>query len=123
MSKSPDKTAAKKHKAPKPPKAHKKPDKLLRLFDLDDPKLHPKIEARALASGGYPYDARLARKEYEAELGALQAQLLDLQAHAQAKAERIVIVFEGRDAAGKGTCIGRFLEHLNTRHARSVALV
>ena len=76
----------------------------------------------ALASGDYPYDKRLNRDAYEKELGQLQSELLKLQTHVRDTGERVLIVFEGRDAAGKGTCIGRFLEHLNTRHARSIAL-
>ena len=91
-------------------------------FDLDDPKLPDAIEKAALASGGYPYDKRLKRKPYERELGRLQSELLKLQDHVRAKGERIVVLFEGRDAAGKGGTIARFLEHMNTRHARSVAL-
>jgi polyphosphate kinase 2 len=96
--------------------------RLLRRFDLERPKLAPEIEAAALGSGSFPYKKRLKRKPYEEELGRLQSQLLKLQSHVMAKGERIVIVFEGRDAAGKGGTIARFLEHMNTRHARSVAL-
>ncbi len=96
--------------------------KQLRRFDLDDPKLPSAIEAAALGSGGYPYKKRLKHKAYEDELGRLQSQLLKLQSHVQAAGERVVVLFEGRDAAGKGGTIARFLEHMNTRHARSVAL-
>jgi len=96
--------------------------KQLERFDLDDPKLPAAIEAAALGSGGYPYKKRLKREPYEEELGGLQSQLLKLQSHVLAKGQRILILFEGRDAAGKGGTIARFLEHMNTRHARSVAL-
>jgi polyphosphate kinase 2 len=96
--------------------------KQLERLDLDDPKLPAAIEKAALGSGGYPYDKRLKREPYEEELGRLQSQLLKLQDHVLAKGERILILFEGRDAAGKGGTIARFLEHMNTRHARSVAL-
>jgi polyphosphate kinase 2 len=96
--------------------------KLLKGFDLDAEKLPPAIEKAALASGGYPYDKRLKREPYEEELGRLQSQLLRLQSHVRAKGQRVAVLFEGRDAAGKGGTIARFLEHLNTRHARSVAL-
>jgi polyphosphate kinase len=99
-----------------------KGDKLLALFDIENPKLDQRIDDAALPSGGYPYDKRLKREAYEEELGQLQSELLKLQSHVRATGERVVIIFEGRDAAGKGTCIGRFLEHLNTRHARSIAL-
>jgi polyphosphate kinase 2 len=100
----------------------RKADDLLARFDLESPRLPAEIADKALASGGYPYDERLKRKDYEAELGRLQSELLKLQQHALATGERILVLFEGRDAAGKGTCIGRFLERLNTRHARAVAL-
>jgi len=91
-------------------------------FDIDDPRLPKPIADAALGSGGYPYDKKLKREPYEYELGRLQIELLKLQAHVQKKGERIVILFEGRDAAGKGGCIARFMEHLNPRHARAVAL-
>lgn len=97
-------------------------DKLLALFDIENPKLHSQIDDAALASGGYPYEKRLNKEDYEEQLGQLQSELLKLQTHVREKGERVLVIFEGRDAAGKGTCIGRFLEHLNTRHARSVAL-
>jgi polyphosphate kinase len=96
--------------------------KILKLFDLDDPKLAAEIDKAALGSGGYPYKKRLKRKPYEQELGRLQSELLKLQDHVLANGKRIVAVFEGRDGAGKGGTIARFLEHMNTRHARSVAL-
>jgi polyphosphate kinase 2 len=91
-------------------------------FDLEDAKLPERIEERALASGNFPYDDKLKRKVFEEELVLLQLELLKLQIHVEAAGERIVVVFEGRDASGKGTCIRHFLERLNPRHARSVAL-
>ncbi len=91
-------------------------------FRIDDPNLPLALTAGALASGGYPYDSVMKRKEYEAELVPLQIELLKLQAHVQNRGERIVALFEGRDAAGKGGCIGAFMQHLNPRHARAVAL-
>ncbi len=71
---------------------------------------------------GYPYDARLRRDEYEAEKRRLQIELLKLQNWIKEVGQRIVLVFEGRDAAGKGGTIKRFMEHLNPRGARVVAL-
>jgi len=71
---------------------------------------------------GYPYDTKLKRKEYERLKNGLQIELLKLQAWVKESGERIVIVFEGRDAAGKGGSIKRFTEHLNPRGARVVAL-
>jgi polyphosphate kinase len=71
---------------------------------------------------GYPYDERMARDEYEREKRLLQIELLKLQKWIKASGERLVILFEGRDAAGKGGTIKRFMEHLNPRGARVVAL-
>ena len=71
---------------------------------------------------GYPYPERLPRDEYEPEKRRLQIELLKLQNHVKETGGRIVVVFEGRDAAGKGGTIKRFMEHLNPRGARVVAL-
>ena len=70
----------------------------------------------------YPYDERLPRAEYEAEKRLLQIELLKLQRWLKSSGERIVVLCEGRDAAGKGGTIKRFMEHLNPRGARVVAL-
>jgi polyphosphate kinase 2 len=70
----------------------------------------------------YPYDHRMPRDEYEHLKRRLQIELLKLQQHARRIGARHVIVFEGRDAAGKGGTIKRFMEHLNPRAARVVAL-
>ena len=70
----------------------------------------------------YPYDERMRRDEYEAQKRLLQIELLKLQKWSQANGLCHVIVFEGRDAAGKGGTIKRFMEHLNPRGARVVAL-
>jgi len=91
-------------------------------FDLDNPELPGKIDEAAFLSGGYPYEKRIPRKAYESELRLLQIELLKLQRWVRREGKRIVIVFEGRDAAGKGGTIKRFMEHLNPRHARTVAL-
>jgi polyphosphate kinase 2 len=71
---------------------------------------------------GYPYDARIDRDEYEREKRLLQIELLKLQNWVKVTGARIVVLFEGRDAAGKGGTIKRFMEHLNPRGARVVAL-
>jgi polyphosphate kinase 2 len=71
---------------------------------------------------GYPYDQRMARDEYERVKRRLQIELLKLQKWSKRTGARHVIVFEGRDAAGKGGTIQRFMEHLNPRGARVVAL-
>lgn len=70
----------------------------------------------------YPYDALLSRNEYESEKRQLQIELLKFQYSAQDNGTKHIIVFEGRDAAGKGGAIKRFTEHLNPRGARVVAL-
>jgi polyphosphate kinase 2 len=70
----------------------------------------------------YPYDHRMSDEEYERLKRRLQIELLKLQNHAKRTGARHVIVFEGRDAAGKGGTIQRFMEHLNPRSARVVAL-
>ncbi|KAA0874080.1 polyphosphate kinase 2 [Nitrincola tapanii] len=70
----------------------------------------------------YPYDSALSRKEYERTKQLLQIELLKVQSWARASGQKIVILFEGRDAAGKGGTIKRFMEYLNPRHARIIAL-
>jgi polyphosphate kinase 2 len=72
--------------------------------------------------GGYPYKNLLSRKSYETQKYHLQVELLKLQAWVKAAKQKVVILFEGRDAAGKGGTIKRFMEHLNPRGARVVAL-
>jgi polyphosphate kinase len=71
---------------------------------------------------GYPYEERMSRKEYDRTKRLLQIELLKLQNWVKATGERILILFEGRDAAGKGGTIKRFTEHLNPRGASVVAL-
>ena len=73
-------------------------------------------------NGSYPYADKLDRKTYEDEKAALQAELLKVQLWAQETGQKFVLLFEGRDAAGKGGAIKRFMEHLNPRAARVVAL-
>ena len=70
----------------------------------------------------YPYDTRWSRSEYEEALELLQIELVRMQAWVRETGQRIAIVFEGRDAAGKGGTIKRFRENLNPRGARLVAL-
>jgi polyphosphate kinase len=73
-------------------------------------------------TGVYPYRNLMARKTYEAQKYHLQVELLKLQAWIKESGQRVVVLFEGRDAAGKGGTIKRFMEHLNPRGARVVAL-
>ncbi|EIJ34895.1 polyphosphate kinase 2 [Thiothrix nivea DSM 5205] len=70
----------------------------------------------------YPYKNRMSRKSYEKQKYHLQVELLKLQAWVRETGQRVVILFEGRDAAGKGGTIKRFMEHLNPRGARVIAL-
>ncbi|WP_169988918.1 polyphosphate kinase 2 [Microbispora sp. H10836] len=70
----------------------------------------------------YPYDHRIARQEYDRQKRLLQIELLKLQYWLKDTGGRLVILFEGRDAAGKGGTIKRFMEHLNPRGATVVAL-
>ena len=91
-------------------------------FDLDSEKLPKAIEKGAFTSGGYPYDKKLDRDEYTKTLTGLQLELRKLQAWLKETGERVVIVFEGRDAAGKGGTINAFRQYLNPRSARTVAL-
>jgi len=70
----------------------------------------------------YPYDSLLRRAEYDPTKRALQIELLKLQTWAKATGSRLVVIFEGRDAAGKGSTIKRFIQHLNPRGIRVVAL-
>ena len=91
-------------------------------FDLDNPDLPKSIKKAAFESGNYPYDEKMDREEYEETLLKLQIELVKLQSHLQESGGRIVALFEGRDAAGKGGSIRRYLNYLNPRHNRVVAL-
>ncbi len=70
----------------------------------------------------YPYSEKMKGKDYEKEMDELQIELVKMQAWIKATGQRIAILFEGRDAAGKGGTIKRFRENLNPRGARNVAL-
>ena len=72
--------------------------------------------------GGYPYKNLMSRRNYEKQKYRLQVELLKLQAWVKESKQRVVVLFEGRDAAGKGGTIKRFMENLNPRGARVVAL-
>ncbi len=78
--------------------------------------------AHAFETGQYPYTTKLSRRSYEAQKAKLQAELLKVQLWGQETEQKFVLLFEGRDAAGKGGTIKRFMEHLNPRSARVVAL-
>lgn len=95
---------------------------ILQHFSLDTPSLPSSIEENALASGGFPYTKKMKRAEYDKLLRPLQIELLKMQSWVKETGERLVILFEGRDAAGKGGTILRLTQHLNPRHCRVVAL-
>ncbi|MBT8438724.1 MAG: polyphosphate kinase 2 [Gammaproteobacteria bacterium] len=77
---------------------------------------------RIFADANYPYSKKMARAEYEESKQQLQIELLKMQGWVKETGQRVVIMCEGRDAAGKGGTIKRFMEHLNPRGARVVAL-
>ena len=88
------------------------------------PRTHPlaSVTPGQADDSHYPYPHPMARRTYEAEKARLQAELLKVQLWAIETGQKFVILFEGRDAAGKGGTIKRFMEHLNPRFARVVAL-
>ncbi len=90
---------------------------------IDDPlNIAPDVRARYFREDIYPYAERMRRKEYETQKLPLQVELVKLQNWIRDAGERVIILFEGRDAAGKGGTIRRFMEHWNPRTARVVAL-
>ncbi|MGA0540144.1 polyphosphate kinase 2 [Neotabrizicola sp. VNH66] len=93
---------------------------------LTGPQHFPRADADAIReafeSGRYPYARQMGRISYETEKARLQAELLKVQIWAQETGQKFVLIMEGRDAAGKGGTIKRFMEHLNPRYARVVAL-
>jgi polyphosphate kinase 2 len=91
-------------------------------FDLDEPMFPPKLEKRALASGGYPYEDEIKNRVYEDQLRLLQIELVKLQKWVVDSGARVVVLFEGRDAAGKGGSIMTFRAYMNPRSCRAVAL-
>ena len=93
-----------------------------RIFDIANPELPDWVDKHALTSGGYPYDKKLDDDEYEETIERLQIELVKLLAWMQATGERALVIFEGRDAAGKGGTIEVLREYMNPRTARNVAL-
>lgn len=80
------------------------------------------FKPQKIEAADYPYEIRMDRETYETEKAALQVELLKAQLWIQETGQKAVMLFEGRDAAGKGGTIKRFTEHLNPRAARVVAL-
>ncbi len=100
---------------------------LSQMLDQQSTETAPAIDfdvalAKDWRAGGYPYRYLLSRKTYEKQKYRLQVELLKLQSWAKRTGQKVIIIFEGRDAAGKGGAIKRFMEHLNPRGARVVAL-
>ncbi len=96
----------------------------MRVLDDEDEPVLVRADGRPVETWreDYPYPQRLSRAEYDPAKRALQIELLKLQKWVKATGERLVVLCEGRDAAGKGGTIKRFTEHLNPRGARVVAL-
>lgn len=92
------------------------------IIDLDAPQLHPVITQKAMRSGNYPYVQKLKRKKYDAELFDLQIELTKLQTHKRQHGLRILILFEGRDSAGKGGAIKAYSTNLSPRCTHVIAL-
>jgi polyphosphate kinase 2 len=92
--------------------------------DHDDDPVLIDADGRAVDTWreNYPYDERMSREEYDETKYLLQVELLKFQNWAADTGSKHVLLFEGRDAAGKGGTIKRFMEHLNPRYARTVAL-
>jgi len=82
----------------------------------------PRAIGKVFKEGKYPYTDRISRRAYENEKKKLQIELLKVQNWVKLTGQKIVVIFEGRDAAGKGGTIKRFMEHLNPRAAKVVAL-
>jgi polyphosphate kinase 2 len=91
-------------------------------FDINNPELPRAIKKAAFSSGGFPYQGKLDQEEYAEQMYALQKQLVLHQAFMSKAKTRTIIIFEGRDAAGKGGTIERFVENLNRRYNMVVAL-
>lgn len=91
-------------------------------FDIADPKLPDWIDDKAISSANYPYGDRMPYKEYEETLRGLQVELVSLQYWLQNTGNRVMAIFEGRDAAGKGGTIFTLRQYMSPRIARNVAL-
>jgi polyphosphate kinase 2 len=114
---------------PKPDTSGKKPEAKSRkasvgtqLHHLAEMRHDPEAIRRAFETGEYPYKTGIARRDYEAHKARLQVELLKVQDWVKSTGQKVVIIFEGRDGAGKGGTIKRFMEHLHPRGARVVAL-
>jgi polyphosphate kinase 2 len=93
-----------------------------RGFDITTDELPASVEKKALQSGRFPYSEKLKSEPYEKELRQLQIELVHMLASVKKNGQRVAIVLEGRDAAGKGGAINRLIAHLNPRSAHVIAL-
>jgi len=93
-----------------------------RSFNIHGPQLPDWIKHKALISGSYPYDKKIKRKVYQHKLTLLQIELVKLQSWLKTSGERVIVLFEGRDGAGKGSSISALRRYMNPRHVRNVAL-
>jgi polyphosphate kinase 2 len=94
-----------------------------RLHELAEMRHDPAVIRRLFETGEYPYKDKIRRQVYENQMLGLQRELLKCQRWLEESGQRIVLLFEGRDAAGKGGTIKRFMEHMNPRTARVIALL
>ncbi len=93
-----------------------------KITSLVEPAVEPLSKKDIFKSGLYPYKKMISRPEYEKRKKELQIELLKMQSWVKESGQRIVILFEGRDAAGKGGTIKRFMEHMNPRGSHVIAL-
>lgn len=103
-------------------KEGKRPSAGETIHELAQKRRDPEAIRRAFETGEYPYHSKIRRTVYEKHKKDLQVELLKVQKWVKDSGQKVVILFEGRDAAGKGGTIKRFMEHLNPRSARVVAL-
>ena len=97
---------------------------LARTHDLSEGivKAVEQAEKGQIIAEDFPYEQKIGRKKYEAAKRKMQVELVKMQNWMRKTGQKLVLVFEGRDAAGKGGTIKRFMEHLNPRYAKVIAL-
>jgi polyphosphate kinase len=102
--------------------ASDEPEAAVESLSLAERRQSPEEIRRVFEQGEYPYKRKISRADYERHKADLQVELLKVQDWVKDTGQKVVLLFEGRDAAGKGGTIKRFTEHLNPRGARVVAL-